>query len=218
VQPPSSVSVPCLHDIWEWSHRVSCLVLLATCLDVSFGGRSCPTAVPSTQPLRTRAPSRSATTVRLCDPHDCVMHARGRDHCWDRGSPYGGKARAGDDVVEHFRPPSAWAVVADQHTWRSCRSSSSCTSPQTGELRGAPVCRLVCQKHVLTKPVCVASSQPMEELEQEVPPGKEVECLTQRLQGHFKRCEHTQHGVFPLEASERLTTLLCTATDAQRRR
>ena len=83
-------------------------------------------------------------------------------------------------------------VVADQHTWLSCRSSSSCTSPQTGELRGAPVCRLVCQS-VLTRPVCVASSQPMEELEQEVPPGKEVECLTQRLQGHFKRCEHTQH-------------------------
>jgi hypothetical protein len=30
------------------------------------------------------------------------------------------------------------------------------------------------------------SSQPMEELEQELPPGKEVECLTNRLQAHFR--------------------------------
>ena len=31
------------------------------------------------------------------------------------------------------------------------------------------------------------SSQPMEELEQEIVPGKEVECLTNRLQAHFRR-------------------------------
>jgi hypothetical protein len=30
------------------------------------------------------------------------------------------------------------------------------------------------------------SSQPMEELEQELVPGKEVECLTNRLQAHFR--------------------------------
>ena len=32
----------------------------------------------------------------------------------------------------------------------------------------------------------VRSSQPMEELEQEIIPGKEVECLTNRLQAHFR--------------------------------
>lgn len=45
-----------------------------------------------------------------------------------------------------------------------------------------------CSHAALTRRHAAAriSAQPMEELEQELVPGKEVECLTNRLQEHFR--------------------------------
>jgi hypothetical protein len=48
--------------------------------------------------------------------------------------------------------------------------------------------RCVMQSHApRLRPPGARSSQPMEELEQELVPGTEVECLTNRLQAHFRR-------------------------------
>ena len=47
--------------------------------------------------------------------------------------------------------------------------------------------RETCRDRSSPSSLLSCSSQPMEELSQEVIPGKEVECLTNRLQAHFRR-------------------------------
>ena len=75
--------------------------------------------------------------------------------------------------------------------WRRA-ASSSFTSRRTGECtwprNGGAETRVAARVASTDSTVLLNthSAQPIEELQQEVPPEQEVECLTQRMQAHFR--------------------------------